>query len=117
MQLTATGDPVLMPGVISFHAVVPARGQWSTCLSVQVAVSGRPVRLGYPCGERITRSLPARRLRAWRLASPTVTTPDLRLARTLRASSQDLGAFQIQDPVPGSENRPTHRGTAGTDLA
>jgi glycogen debranching enzyme len=98
MQLTATGDPVLMPGVISFHAVVPARGQWSTCLSVQVAVSGRPVPLGYPCGERITRSLPARRLRAWRLASPTVTTPDPRLVRTLRASSQDLGALQIQDP-------------------
>ena len=98
MQLTATGDPVLMPGAMTFHAVVPARGEWSTCLSVQVAVNGRAVPLGYPCGERINRSVPARRLRAWRLASPSVTTQDFGLARTLGASSQDLGALQIQDP-------------------
>jgi glycogen debranching enzyme len=98
MRLTATGDPVLMPGAMTFHAVVPARGEWSTCLSVQVTVNGRAVPLGYPCGEQINRSVPARRLRAWRLASPSVTTQDFGLARTLGASSQDLGALQIQDP-------------------
>ncbi|HZD13812.1 MAG TPA: glycogen debranching N-terminal domain-containing protein [Pseudonocardiaceae bacterium] len=98
VQITATGDPVLSPGMLTFHVVVPARGAWSTCLSVQIAMGGRPVRPQYPCGERIDRSLPARRLRAWRLTSPSVTTPDLGLARTLRASSLDLGALQIQDP-------------------
>ena len=104
MQLTATGDPVLTPGMMAFHVVVPARDEWSTCLSVRVAVGGRPIPPGYPCGEQIIRSAPARRLRAWRLASPSVTTPDLRLDRTLRASCQDLGALQIQDP-----DHPEHR--------
>jgi glycogen debranching enzyme len=98
MQVTASSDPVLTPGTMTFRAVVPARGEWSTCLSVQVAINGRPLPLRYPCGDQPNGSIPARRLRAWRLSSPTVTTQDSRLVRTLRASSQDLGALQIQDP-------------------
>jgi len=98
MQVTATSDLVLTPGMMTFRAVVPARVEWSTCLSVQVAINGRLLRLRYQCGERPNGSIPARRLRAWRLTSPTVTTPDSRLVRTLQTSSEDLGALQIHDP-------------------
>ncbi|HZD15633.1 MAG TPA: glycogen debranching N-terminal domain-containing protein [Pseudonocardiaceae bacterium] len=98
MQVTATSDPVLTPGTMTFRAVVPARGEWSTCLAVQVAINGRPLALRHPCGERPNGSIPARRLRARRLTSPTMTTQDSLPVRTLRTSSADLGALQIQDP-------------------
>jgi hypothetical protein len=45
MQVSATSDPILTPGMMTFRAVVPARGEWSTCLSVQVAINGRPLPL------------------------------------------------------------------------
>jgi glycogen debranching enzyme len=98
VQITATGEPLIAPGQITYRVVVPARAEWSTCLAVQAAVDGHPLLPRHRCGERVDAAAPARRLRAWRLASPRISTPDASLADTLRVSSCDLGALQIHDP-------------------
>ena len=38
--ISATGRPHVTPGRIDFPVVVPARSDWSTCLSVEVSVAG-----------------------------------------------------------------------------
>jgi glycogen debranching enzyme len=96
--VTATREPVVSPGVVTYRAVVPARGEWSVCLSVRAVVGDRPIPPRYRCDDRVEEAVPARRLRSWRLATPSLTTPDTGLATTLRVSSRDLGALQIHDP-------------------
>jgi glycogen debranching enzyme len=98
MTVTATGEPVVTPGAVTYRAVVPARGEWAVCLSVRAVTGGRPVPPRYRCDEHVDETVPARRLRSWRLASPSLSTPDTGLATTLRVSSRDLGALQIRDP-------------------
>jgi glycogen debranching enzyme len=98
VQITATGSPQVAPGQIDFPVVVPARSEWSTCLSVQVSVAGRPLAPRHRCGEPLDLSPSARRMQAWRLSSPRAASPDSALVRTLRSSVRDLGALQIQDP-------------------
>ncbi|TVT25112.1 amylo-alpha-1,6-glucosidase [Amycolatopsis acidiphila] len=98
VRISATADPLITPGLLTFHAVVPAHGEWSTCLAVQAAIGDRPVPPRYRCGEPVEHTEPARRLRAWRLASPAASTSDPALARALTTSSEDLGALQIEDP-------------------
>lgn len=41
---------------------------------------------------------PAHRLRAWRLSSPTVSTPDEAFKAALESGASDLGSLQIEDP-------------------
>ena len=98
MRVTATGDPVVAPGLVSYRVVVPARDEWTACLVVQSVDDGRQLNPGPRCDEPVHETPPARRLRAWRLAGPRVATPDAGLATTLRASVRDLGALQIHDP-------------------
>jgi glycogen debranching enzyme len=97
MQVSATGEPVLSPGTVAYRAVVPGRGEWSACLSVQSAVTGRGPEPRHRCGEPVDETVPARRLSAWRLSNPSISTPDAGLVTTLRTSSRDLGALQIHD--------------------
>ncbi|NMH96337.1 glycogen debranching N-terminal domain-containing protein [Pseudonocardia acidicola] len=97
-RITATGDPGISPGRFTFHLVIPARSEWSTCLSVEALVGGRRIPPRHRCGAPVQTSPPARRMQAWRLAAPSIRTPDTVLADTLRASARDLGALQIEDP-------------------
>jgi glycogen debranching enzyme len=96
--ISATGRPHVTPGRIDFPVVVPARSDWSTCLSVEASVAGHLLMPQHRCGESRDSSQPARRMRAWRLTSPRAHSPDASLIHTLRTSVRDLGALQIQDP-------------------
>jgi glycogen debranching enzyme len=96
--IRATGRPDVAPGRLEFRAVVPGRSEWSTCVSVETSVAGRPLAPRHRCGEPLDVSLPARRMRAWRGTSPGARSPDASLIEILRRSVRDLGALQIQDP-------------------
>jgi glycogen debranching enzyme len=96
--VVATGEPVISPGQLTYRAVVPARAEWSVCVAVRAAIDGRQLPPLYHCGKRVEETVPAQRLREWRLTSPSIVTPDTGLATTLRTSSRDLGALQIHDP-------------------
>jgi glycogen debranching enzyme len=96
--ITATGEPMVTAGRFTFRTVVPARSQWSTCFAVEATIGGRRLRPRHICGEPIETSAPARRLQAWRLSNPRISTPDNGLARSIEAGARDLGALQIEDP-------------------
>jgi glycogen debranching enzyme len=96
--ITATGDPTVTAGRFTFRTVVPARSQWSTCFAVEASIDGRRLRPRHTCGEPIEASAPARRLQAWRLSNPRISTADDALATSIKAGARDLGALQIEDP-------------------
>jgi glycogen debranching enzyme len=96
--ITATGDPIVTAGRFTFRTVVPARSQWSTCFAVEASIDGRRLRPRHTCGEPIEASAPARRLQAWRLSNPRISTADDALATSIKAGARDLGALQIEDP-------------------
>jgi glycogen debranching enzyme len=96
--ITATGDPTVTAGRFTFRTVVPARSQWSTCFAVEASTGGRRLRPRHSCNEPIEASAPARRLQAWRLSNPRITTADNGLATSVRVGARDLGALQIEDP-------------------
>ncbi|MFC6238012.1 amylo-alpha-1,6-glucosidase [Longivirga aurantiaca] len=86
----------LSPGRILWNVVIPARGEWSTTLSVEPVIRG--VRLAPAVhDESSTESLAASRARMWRESSPDLETPDDDLERTLRTSVADLGSLRIFD--------------------
>ncbi len=86
------------PGTLSWTVVVPARGEWSTCVQVRPVLDGEEVPLRYPCGASVEHSAPAQRLESWRRESPAVATPYEPLQASLERSEEDLGALRIFDP-------------------
>ena len=87
----------LSPGRIVWNVVVPARGEWSTTLSVESVIHG--IRLAPETHDASTSETVARaRARQWRESSPDLDTPDDDLERTLRTSVADLGSLRIFDP-------------------
>jgi glycogen debranching enzyme len=90
---TATRD-----GTLSIDIVVPARGEWSSCVQVQPYLNGVESPPRYACGEPVERTLPSLRLQQWRLANPVVHTDHRGLAELLERTREDLGALRIFDP-------------------
>ncbi|MDG4667209.1 glycogen debranching N-terminal domain-containing protein [Mycobacterium sp. 236(2023)] len=96
--ISATGDPIVTAGRFTFRTVIPARSQWSTCFAIEASVGGRRFQPRHNCGEPIETSAPARRLHAWRVSNPRITTADNALKRSVEIGARDLGALQIEDP-------------------
>ena len=99
VQITATGDPIVTPGMFTFRIVVPQWSQWSTCFAVETSIGGRRIKLRHRCGEPIDTSAPAQRLQAWRLSNPRITTGDSAFDCSLEVGARDLGSLQIEDPA------------------
>ena len=99
VQITATGDPIVTPGMFTFRIVVPQWSQWSTCFAVETSIGGRRIKLRHRCGEPIDTSAPAQRLQAWRLSNPLITTGDSAFDCSLEVGARDLGSLQIEDPA------------------
>ncbi|GAA1305355.1 amylo-alpha-1,6-glucosidase [Saccharothrix xinjiangensis] len=87
------------PSTLTFRAVIPPKGEWSTCVTVQPVVDGEPVAPLFPREHPVDQSVPARREAQWRKASPVLRrTGNRALAATLQRSREDLGALRIFDP-------------------
>jgi glycogen debranching enzyme len=96
--VTATGNPEVSPGRFTFHVVIPARSSWSTCLALEASLDGRRIPPMHRCGEPVPASRSAKRMRAWRISNPRITSPDLGFTAAIEASARDLGALRIEDP-------------------
>ncbi|MDX6226286.1 MAG: hypothetical protein QOE64_2662 [Frankiales bacterium] len=98
------GAPGLADGKgLSWDVVVPARGVWSVCLEVTMAVDGQDVELQHCCGELPTASRPSKRLAGLRREAPQLHLGDPRLAAALERAVDDVGSLIIEDPRhPGS---------------
>ncbi|CAM4046390.1 amylo-alpha-1,6-glucosidase [Kibdelosporangium persicum] len=98
LSVSASADPVVVPGMLSWHAVVPAKGRWSTEIVVQPTLADRRVKPLFHRGQQLESSGPARKIQAWRSASTAVRADDPVLSQVLRRTESDLGALQIHDP-------------------
>ncbi|WP_051181904.1 amylo-alpha-1,6-glucosidase [Nocardia vinacea] len=76
---------------------LPGRGEWSVCIQYQPTL-GSVVTPRHQCGNPISHSAPALRMREWYENSPSVQTDDQTLAAVLRRAVVDLGALRIFDP-------------------
>jgi len=86
---------------LTWHAVVPGRGSWSTSLHVTPSLNGRDLiefrsAQAHGAGARPTGA--EQRLADWRQQSPLVMASDERLAAVFTASTEDLGSLRIFDP-------------------
>lgn len=80
--MIASGDPTVIPGVLSWQIVLPPHQRWQTEI-VEIAGS-------------------TRRLEAWRDTATDVTAGDPVLAQVLRRTESDLGALLIRDENAGA---------------
>jgi glycogen debranching enzyme len=95
LTVTATGDPLAAPGLLTWQVVVPTGACWTASVQVMPALDDHEAAPRYPEGEPIERSAPARRLASWRRRSPLLITPDERVAATFATSAEDLGSLRI----------------------
>jgi glycogen debranching enzyme len=86
---------------LTWHAVVPAHGAWSTSVQITPSLNGRDLIELRPkaqrAGERPAAG-PEQRLADWRRQTPLVRASDARLAAVFAASTEDLGSLRIFDP-------------------
>jgi glycogen debranching enzyme len=87
-----------VPDGLEFSVPLGPHGDWRTTIFVYPSVDGNELTGAFPADRSVEESPPARRMRAWRTASPAVDTADAALAATLRRSMEDLGALRIVDP-------------------
>ena len=90
--------PKINGNIASYELIIPARGQWSTCLQVTPVIEGAPVDPRYRCEVPVDRATPVERLEAWRRQLPTVTADHDVLQALLARSTEDLAALRIFDP-------------------
>jgi glycogen debranching enzyme len=91
----------ISPSQLTWHAVVPAHGKWSTSLHVTPSLDGRDLIEFRSSAAHHNGDSPAsaeQRLADWRRQSPLVKASDERLAAVFAASTEDLGSLRIFDP-------------------
>jgi glycogen debranching enzyme len=101
LSVTATAEPMVLPGALSWRAVIPPRKRWTTEIIVQPTLDGERVPPQFSSGERLESSGPARNLEAWRSAATIISTENAVLNHVLRRTEADLGALRVEDPVEG----------------
>jgi glycogen debranching enzyme len=90
-------------GVVTFDALIPAHGTWSTCVSVVPAVAGNELTPVHPCGAPVGDSAPEKRLDSWRRLTPQVASDRSPFAEWMQRGAEDLGA--LRRPHPGVISR------------
>jgi glycogen debranching enzyme len=85
-------------GAVSYRAVIPPHGDWSTSIEVVTTVDGRAIPGRFPLDNPVDRAAPARRIAEWRRRSPSVRAGSLTVAATVTRSEDDLSALRLADP-------------------
>lgn len=92
------GEPHISANLASFEVIVPARGQWSTCVQLTPVIDDEEIEPRHRCGQPVERATPQERLDQWRRDVPAVQTDSLGLRSVVDQSAEDLGALRIFDP-------------------
>lgn len=83
---------------LTYRAVIPPHGQWSTILAVVPTVDGEAPAAPFALPAPGEMSPPDRRRQEWVLKIPVLKMGNRSIERTLRRSYDDLGALRIEDP-------------------
>lgn len=96
VRVSAPGAQI-NPDGITFRAVVPPHGSWSTTVEVLPSVGGQEIAAVFPTDRPVETAAPAERMRDWTAAAPEIDVGHPGLASALRISRRDLGALRITD--------------------
>jgi glycogen debranching enzyme len=91
-------EPRIGEATASYEVIVPARGDWTTCIQLTPVIDGQEVTPRYLCGESVERTTPVERLVEWRRRLPVITSDHDQFRLLLERSSEDLAALRIFDP-------------------
>jgi glycogen debranching enzyme len=93
-----SAPPKINGNIASYELIIPARGQWSTCMQVTPVIDGIPIEPRYRCEVPVDRAKPVERLEAWRRQLPVITSDHDVFQALLQRSTEDLAALRIFDP-------------------
>ncbi|MBF6183450.1 amylo-alpha-1,6-glucosidase [Nocardia otitidiscaviarum] len=99
LTVTATGDPVVQLGTMSWRIVVPRRGTWQTVVLCQPILEHRAVPMNLTADDEDS---PTNKIRQWRATATRLTTGDVGLTAVLQRTESDLGALRMDDPADGT---------------
>ena len=94
VSVVASADPTVIPGVLSWQIVLPARRRWQA----EIVAQPMPVHRQVPTRRDHLKTLkPDRTVKAWRDRTTDLTSEDELLTQVLRRTESDLGALLICD--------------------
>ena len=83
---------------LTYEVIVPARGEWRTCVQLSPLIDGEHIEPRFRCGEPVEQATPGERLRKWRRDMPLLASAHEDLQLVIGRSLEDLGALRIFDP-------------------
>jgi glycogen debranching enzyme len=99
LSVVASGDPTVIPGVLSWQVVLPGRQRWQAEVVAQPTPAHRPVPTRR---DHLKSTGPGRTFEAWRRTATDITAEDEVLTQVLRRTEGDLGALLIRDENAGT---------------
>ncbi len=97
-RVTFGERPHILGNVATFEIIVPAGGEWSTCIQLTPVIDGDSIEPRYLCGQPVERATPVERLNKWRRDLPILETDHDALQSVVARGAEDLGALRIFDP-------------------
>ncbi|BAD59026.1 glycogen debranching N-terminal domain-containing protein [Nocardia farcinica] len=97
LSVSASVEPLVQPGTLTWRVVVPVGGTWQTEIIAQPTLGNQRVQAAVAPGEHYGVSAPGRKIEAWRDTATDITAADPVLTQVLRRTESDLGALQIHD--------------------
>jgi glycogen debranching enzyme len=97
LSVTASGDPIVVPGSLRWRVVVAPGQCWQTEIVAQPTWDNQKITTRLGRGEHVASSAPARKIEAWRDTATNVETGHQVLNAVLRQTEGDLGALLIHD--------------------
>ncbi|MEV0970276.1 amylo-alpha-1,6-glucosidase [Microtetraspora glauca] len=91
VSVVSTGV-LAVPGLLTFRAVVPARGEWRAAVHVNPIIEGEESQAWFSTLERAE---PAVRRADWERQVPVVASQDAFLTQALRCAREDLGSLRL----------------------
>lgn len=98
VEVRAAGATSVAPDLVTFEVLVPAHGEWKTCVEVAMVMDAAVLPPTYRCGQPVERAASSERLARWRRQVPYVETDHPVLKQVVARSAEDLGALRIFDP-------------------
>jgi glycogen debranching enzyme len=95
-RIKADENATVLPGLLVFRALVPARGEWTATIGVSASVDGGPLEPEFQSGRPPAQAKAAVRHRAWQEGAPRIQTRNARLRQTFERSRADLGSLRLQ---------------------
>ncbi|WP_433590242.1 amylo-alpha-1,6-glucosidase [Nocardia sp. CA-145437] len=97
--ITATEEPEIQSGSMTWRILIPAHSNWQTVVRCQPIDDHRAVPMNFDDGDE---DGPEDKIRRWRASTTTLTASGAGLNTILQRTETDLGALRLDDPADGT---------------